>query len=437
MKEYTVPNPYSYEEAMWLSKPGDTIRITSGDYLVLPTKAGVNITFEKGKITCGSIWAGIGGGGDSTISGATINGLNIKTWFSFIKLLPFELRLKVSTGENHPLPFCTPEGCILEFLGNKSITPEEGMVMGPPQYLGDGYHARRPKALIRIRIPSDLDINFSILNQSEKDSAEAEAAFARMDEENKIHFAIDGSYGLGKQQPYFLPCGDIMYLALWTLNRFLRSYGKIAKADKLTREGLSLSQFKDGIDIAVVNAQDTQQIYSRSGSFVESFQSTTITEEDICKIQKRMVSAPDYTLQENIEFFLDRLHYHLATISIQQALEISLDNFLNGKGDYKFNSDGILTNKKGHKLSIRHKCFDTTYVKSIIAFTNDQVKYLCELIEARNNITHSGHCKVDANSKSKNRCASIQPFSEYKIYREKRPWYWYYEGVLPLLEKLK
>jgi len=258
-----------------------------------------------------------------------------------------------------------------------------------------------------------------------------------MDEENKIHFAIDGSYGLGKQQPYFLPCGDIMYLALWTLNRFLRRYGEIAGADKLTREGLSFSHFKDGLYVAVFNAQNTQQTHSYQSSYVESFQSTSITEEDMHIIQEKMVSAPDYTLQEHIEFFLDRLHYHLATISIQQALEISLDNFLNGKNGYKLDNDDYLVNNRRNRVSIWHKCFDATPIKSVVSFTDDQKKYLCELIEARNNITHSGHCEVDANDKSKSRCASIQPFSEYKIYREKRPWYWYYEGVLPLLEKLK
>jgi len=36
MGEYIVTNIYSYEEAMWLFKPGDTIMITSGDYGIIP-----------------------------------------------------------------------------------------------------------------------------------------------------------------------------------------------------------------------------------------------------------------------------------------------------------------------------------------------------------------------------------------------------------------
>lgn len=419
MKEYTVPNPYSYEEAMWLSQPGDTIRIASGDYGIIPIKGGVTIKFDN-DASFTSPFAGVGGKGDITI----INGKqqnNVKIWFYFIKLLPFELRLKAPTGENPPLSFCTPEGCILEFCGNKSISSEEGITMGPPPHLGDNYQARRPKALIRIGVPSDLDINFSILNQSKKDNAKAEAVFARIAEENKIHFAIDGrSCGSEKQQPYFLPCGDMIYLALWTLNRFLRRYGEMAGADKLTREGLGFSQFKDGLGVVVVNAQDTQQTYSYQSSYVESFQSTPITEEDMRKIQERMVSAPDYTLQEHIEFFLDRLHYHLATISIQQALEITLDNFLNGKNGYKLDSDGFLKDNKGKRVVSMWKKLDATPIKSVVSFTDDQIKYLCELIEARNNIAHSGHCEVDANDKSKSRCANIQHLSEYRIYREKR-----------------
>jgi len=150
-----------------------------------------------------------------------------------------------------------------------------------------------------------------------------------------------------------------------------------------------------------------------------------------------MVSAPDYTLQDHIEFFLDRLHYHLAIISTQQALEIILDNFLNGKNGYKLDNNGYLVNNKGERVSIWHTCFDSAPVKSIISFTNDQMKYLCELIEARNNIAHSGCCKVDAKPETKKRCRTIQPLSEYRIYREKRPWYWYFEGVLPLLKDLK
>lgn len=436
MKEYIVPNPYSYEEAMWCSKPGDIIRITSGDYGIIPIKGGVTIKFDN-DASFTSIFAGVGGEGDiKVINGKQQN--NIKTWFYFIKYLPFELRLKAPTKENTPPQFCTPEGCILEFLENQSVTPKGGMVMGPPQYLGDSHQTRRPKAVVRIAVPSNFDIDFSVLNQSERGKDGSEAAFAKMAEENKIHFAIDGrSYGLGKQQPYFLPCGDIMYLALWTLNRFLRSYGKEAQADKLTREGLSFSQFKDGLDIIVANAQNTQQIYNYSSSYVESYQSSPITDKEMYKIQESMVSSPDYTLQDHIEFFLDRLHYHLATISIQQELEIALDNFLNGKDGYKLDEDGYLLNNRGNRVKIWHKCFEALPVKSNVSFTGDQTKYLCEIFEARNNIAHSGCCKVDVNPKTKRRCTSIQPLSEYRIYREKRPWYWYYEGALPLLVKLK
>lgn len=433
MKEYTVPNPYSYEEAMWLSQPGDTIRIASGDYGILPIKGGVTIKFDN-DASFTSIFAGVGGEGDITV----INGKqqnNIKTWFYFVKLLPFELRLQIPTKDDSPLQFCTPEGCILEFFDAQSITPKGETIMGPPKYLGDSHQVRRPKAVVRIGVTSDLKINFSVLNRSKKKS---DNWADEITEKNKIHFAIDGrSYGSGKQQPYFLPCGDVMYLALWTLNRFLRRYGKVAQADKLTREGLGFSQFKDGINITVVNAQDTQQIYNYSSSYVESYQSSPITDEEMREIQQSMVSVPDYTLQDHIEFFLDRLHYHLATISIQQALEITLDNFLNGKDGYKLDNDGYLVDNKRKRVSIWRKCFEAPSVKSIVSFTDKQTKYICELIEARNNIAHSGHCKVDANPKTKSRCTSIQPLLEYRIYREKRPWYWYYEGVLPLLGKLK
>lgn len=435
MEEYIVPDLYSYEEAMWLSQAGDTIRITSGDYGIIPIKGGVTIKFDN-DASFTSIFAGVGGKGNITV----INGKqqnNIKAWFYFIRSLPFDLRLEVPTKENPPLQFCTPEGCILEFFGNMGIIPEKGIGMGPPQYLGDSYQARRPKALVQIAVPSDLDIDFSVLNQSEEAKLETKATFAKIEENNKIHFAIDGrSYGSRKQQPYFLPCGDMMYLGLWTLNRFLRRYGEMTGADKLTREGLSFSQFKDGLGVTVVNAQDIQQTYSFQSSYVESFQSIPITEEDMRKIQETMVSAPDYTLQEHIEFFLDRLHYHLATISIQQALEISLDNFLNGKNGYKLDTDGYLIDNKGKKVINIWIKLDATPIKSYIPFTTDQIKYLCELIEARNNIMHSGHCKVDANTKTRRRCATIKSLSEYRIYKEKRPWYWYYEGVLPLLKKM-
>ena len=434
MKKYIVPNPHSYEEAMWCSKPGDIIRITSGDYGIIPIKGGVTIKFDN-DASFTSIFAGVGGEGNITV----INGKqqnNIKTWFYFIKSLPFELRLRAPTKENTSQRFCTPEGCILEFLHNQSTAPEGGMAMGSPQYLGDSHQTRRPKAIIKIAVPSDLQIDFSVFNQSKADSGHWTKEIA---ERNKIEFAIYGkSYDSKTQQPYFLPCGDVMYLALWTLNRFLRTYGEVAQADKLTREGLNFSQFKDGINIMAVNGQDTQQIYNYSSSYVEAYQSSPIADEEMYKIQEAMVSAPDYTLQDHIEFFLDRLHYHLATISIQQELEIALDSFLNGKDGYKLDKDGYLVNNRGKPVNnIWHKCFDALPVKSVISFTGDQTKYLCEMIEARNNIAHSGCCKVDANPKTKSRCTGIQALSEYRIYREKRPWYWYYEGVLPLLGKLK
>jgi len=429
MKEYIVPNHYSYEEAMWLSKPGDTITVTSGDYGIIPIKGGVNVNFEN-YATFTSIFMGLGGKGDITINKAKEQN-NIKTWFYFKKILPFELRFDAPTEKKSPPEFCTPEGCILEILGNTN----EGLSLALTKGMKDSYQSQRPKAIIQIAIPSYLQIDFSVFDKTKNYS---ENLTKQIEERSKIDFELYGK-AIDKKntQPDFLPCGDIMYLALWTLNRFLKTYGKVAEADKLTREGLSFSQFRDGINIVIVNAQDTNQYFSYSSSFIESYNSTPITAEEKNEIQERMVSSPDYTLKEHIEFFLDRLHYHLATISIQQALELSLDNFLNGKNGYKINKNGILVNKKDKKVSIWEKCFDSAPVKSIMSYSSEQIKYLCELIEARNNIAHSGHCKVDANKATKKRCNIIQPLTEYYIYRNKKPWFWYYEGVLPLLQRLK
>ncbi|MFW6046885.1 MAG: hypothetical protein ACOCP4_03755 [Candidatus Woesearchaeota archaeon] len=433
MKEYIVPNQYSYEEAMWLSKSGDTIKIISGDYGIIPIKGGVNLNFEN-NATFTSIFMGLGGKGDITITRAKQQ-KNIKTWFYFKKLLPFELRFDKPTNKKPPPQFCTPEGCILEFHGNLNIDNKEGLSLTPPQNLENSYQIQRPKAILQIAIPSYLHIDFSVFNKSKDNS---ENIIKEIKEREKIDFAIFGKvFDQKKKQPDFLPFGDIMYLALWTLNRFLKNYGKVAGADKITREGLSLSQFKDGVNIAVVNAKDTNQYFSYSSNFIESYKGTPVTSEEINEIQEKMVSSPDFTLKEHIEFFLDRLHYHLATISIEHALELSLDNFLNGKNGYRIDKNGFLVDKKNNKVSIWKKCFDNAPVKSIISYSSEQIKYLSELIEARNNIAHSGHCEVDANEATKKRCSIIQPLTEYYIYRNKRPWFWYFEGVLPLLKKLK
>jgi hypothetical protein len=94
--------------------------------------------------------------------------------------------------------------------------------------------------------------------------------------------------------------------------------------------------------------------------------------------------------------------------------------------------DGFLNKPNGKHASPWHKVADAAPVRKVICLSDEQRRYLCELIDARNNIAHRGTCNVRRCKKTEGQYPAIVEMSEYAIYRKKRPWYWYYRLVQPV-----
>lgn len=419
-REFVVPDEFSYSEAMWRSKPGDRILVNSGNLGVAPIKGGVNVEFAPSS-TVACLLESVGGQGRSGVKGAN-RAANVKAFFEFNKLLPFELRLPESSG-NPPIRFCSPEGCVLAFIRNVTGQPAGIPRIGSPQHMGDSFAAQRPRALVAITVPSQETVDWAAL----ADGADP----AQREKQQKLIRAQTREFGYG--QPGVEHKGDILYLAFWTLNRFLRAYGKIAGADKVTREGLSLVEFEDGIMIRVVNPCD-QLAFGGMHSLIESYSNVVLRQEQLSAIQDMMVGSADVRLEDHTEIFLERLQYHAATVSMQQSLETLVDAFLDGQGGYKLQAEGLFRPGGKQKASLWHKVIAAPPVANTIPLSDAQQRYLCEMINARNNIAHAGTCEVKKWEKTRKQYENISPMSEYAIYRTKRPWYWYHQLVRPVVE---
>ena len=437
MTVYIVPEKFSFGEATWLSKAGDTIDVTSGYHPVGVVKGGV--TLRGG--TWGMVVPWAAGSEDITFVDPIFDETKIRSVFAFQKLLPIELRLMPIGSEDGSPPFVTPEGCFLKFLGNLTTAGTPGVKLGPPGFPGDSFALQRPRALVQIEILSGLEIDFDLLLRQPPGSVgpthpdRLSLDSAQRKEQRKIEAAISSlDEGAHEPHPPFMPFGDIMYLALWTLNRFLRAYAQVTGAPQPALRGLTFNEFKDGLRSYVINPRAPKQQIFSDQTFVDSYETSPLSQEKMTEVQEIMLSAPDYTLKHYVEYSLNRLEYHAAIVSMVQALEAGLDQFLKDKKPYTLTERGLFCDKK--KVSIWEKCFDADPVKATSRLTNRQTQNLCELIEARNCIAHSGQCRVEAKFKTRERCATIEPLSEYRIYRHKKPWYWYYDGVTPLLNAI-
>ena len=384
MAVFNVPDEYSLGEAIWLSRPGDTIEVKSGDYGRIIVK-GCNVSFPKDQsATAQQI---IGAGGNCVILNWKKQ-KNIKSFFIFRKLLPFNLRLKKDEPYFHP----AGTEIILKGHTKQSVTLGVGGSLSAAEQL--------PKAIVDVIVPSLIEIDFDVL-ESDFDPNKPDLIQKRIAEEQKIHKLLSG-------RESNLPFGHIEYLALWALNHFIRQYSKLANVKG--EEGLSFAEFRDGVLIGYGKPSDSQIKWTNQ-QYINQFTSSPLSEKIKQKLFHLCLSSPDYSISDYIEFGLNHINYSIATVGMAQLLEAETAS-RGGKWKAIQNSNLNLTQKR----------------------------YLTEILIARNVILHQNKCAIKENAggfKKGQQDFGISAFSEYRMYESKRPWHWYYDGLIPFIKELE
>ncbi|MBW2366161.1 MAG: hypothetical protein JRF25_14290 [Deltaproteobacteria bacterium] len=384
MTVFTVPDDYSLGEAIWLSSHGDTIAIKSGDYGRIIVK-GCNINFPKDySATATQI---VGAGGNCRIANWKKKN-NIKSIFIFRKILNVKLRLEKDERYFHPtgteIIVAGHDIDSITFGGSEAPTAEEKL----------------PKSIVDVIVPWLEEIDFEIL-EIDFDPSNPILFQKRIAEEQKINNLLRGH---GSKHRF----GDVEYIALWSLNHFIRQYSKIAGLRD--QKGFSLSEFRDGIFIGFGRPNDSN-IKLHSQQYIDQYKSALLDDKQKQELFDFCLSSPDHSIAEYIQDNLKHLNYSTAVVGMAQFLESRT-----GAGRAKW--DAI----KNCSLSI------------------DAKQYLAEIIIARDVILHQKECAVKQNAdafKQAQKDFGIFALSEYRIYESKRPWDWYYEGLIPFLKELE
>lgn len=374
MAEFIVPDNCSMGEAIWLSNPGDTIRVVSGHYGKIYYKGGKMIFPEDGSVTVGQACAVRG---DNTLVHSNVNTKNIKAVYCYRKILPIKLRLKEGTSVYHPT------GTEIKYIGDIIYKQSQGIKTAEDAL---------PKSLVEIMVPSIEEIDFELL-KTKIDRENMPLMPKQILEQEKL----DRLIGQCTEYPYF---GEIEYTALWALNHFLRQYSRMADIDF---HGLTKSQFKDGVLWGY--GRPDQEIEFNLGQHIEKYSNKTLSGDELNELTMSCLSSPDYTMHDYILYFLNHLNYSCATVGMVQLLETVM-----GQGKEKW------TKLEEYRIGKKAK------------------KYVAEVFMARNNIVHGSKLVIDdANPETRVRYG-IEPMTEYAIYESKRPWYWYEEGVKPCMK---
>ena len=397
MKIFKVKNEIELGNAIWSSQPGDKITIETGEFGNISLKQGVNYEFENGATAAGIFGLGVSSGqwscssvqiGSMSITNPRIEESNIKLYYIFQKLLPFNSRFQPNTS------FVHANGVIVNIIGNNI----DQFSLGGQ---GEG-ETNLPKCVVRIIVPSlyEFDIeksdasNMSSIitsNLSEEEKrCEMEACQIEMEKRNRAE-NIETNKSIG------LMLNDFEYKALWAINSFIREYARITDGKKI--KGYSMAEFSDGLLVATISSLHESSTFS-SRQFIDQFNNSNLSQEQVTNLSAAFLSSQEYSISEFSSYHLEHLNYPIATIGLYQEFEAMWEEYSRGKqGKWDF----------------------------IEAHTSDVFikQYLAEMVNARNNIVHS---KVLITSHSvKNRlkkewCA--RSLNEYEIFAYKAPFYW-------------
>lgn len=403
MENIDVHNEFELGNAIWKAQEGDTIVLNNGKFGVLPIKHGVNYHFKNS--SCSLL---IGLNGIYSNDGAIVNGLcdingiqirdlriinsNVKLFYVFRKELPFNSRF------NKPISFCHASGVTIRVLGNDKDT----FAIGD---FGQKGEDQLPKAVVDIIVPSLEGYNVEASKQllsflSESGFTDDEIDAAKIKRQEIENSDLNNSLGL------YL--NDFEYKALWALNSFIKENCRFFDLYKI--KGYDVNEFKDGL-LYGVGERFEDNIYFNRQFVYSQYTNGELKEEEEIDLSNRILSYQEYSISEYTLFHLNHLNYSFATLGMYQEFEALWEN----------------TSPTFYKSSNLNQKDKWEFIEYI---TNDLniKKYLAEMINARNWITHSKKMITEDNSKDKNKLKtdwSAEVLNEYQIYALKRAFYWF------------
>lgn len=389
MERFEVNNEYELGNAIWSAIEGDTIVLNKGVYGYVPFKQGVNYEFIDA--SCAKfIGYGVEMNGDWSTDSIKLNGVteitnpkfensNIKLHFLFQKKLPLNSRFE------RRVQFIHANGVLLDFLGNDKDYFEFGNT-------GQNGEDRLPKAIINIIVPSLESSDFEIKAENLSKMTIDDFNTIKIQESNE-------NYSIG------LNLSDNEYKALWAVNTFIKEYCRLYDLPKI--KGYDILEFSDGLGFGFCEKlEDFSQFFGQAA--VGKFTNIPLNEDEIIEISNRYLSFEEYSISEYTSYHLNQLNYSFATLGMYQEFESLWEQIVPNKSD-----------KWG-------------FIESITTDA-DIKKYLAEMINARNWITHSKKIKTENKDKENSNWSNIlkkddwdaEVLNEYQIYALKRPFYWH------------
>ncbi len=303
--------------------------------------------------------------------------------------MPFNSRF------SHPISFAHANGSCINILGNSKI---EFSIESNGEKADD----QLPKGVVAIIVPvleyydvekSDPKYIQSILG-SDFDHAEIiekfiESELEKQKKENIEKTEINRSIGLKLH--------DLEYKALWTLNSFIKDYARILDEDKI--RGCNATEFKDGLRFAIVkNLSDKSEFINVTAI---NYDNSEPEQNKINSLRLSFLSSQEFSISEYTIYHLNHLNYSFATIGMYQEFEAMWERIVPNKTE-KWRFIESISTDAGIK------------------------KYLAEMINARNWITHSKKIITEHSGPNKLKTDwSAEVLNEYQIYALKRPFYWF------------
>lgn len=397
VKIFKVNNELELGNTVWSSQPGDKITLKAGEYGNIALKQGVMYDFENGATAADILGLGMGRGewsashieiGNILITNPRIKKANIKLYYIFRKKLPFNARLEQNTS------FVHANGAILNIIGNDTDAFSFGGL--------GAAEANLPKGVIDIMVPSlvEFDVIKSnenylpsiFLNNLTEEERRLEFESHKLEKEKREH-----AENILINRLIDLDLNDFEYKALWAVNSFIREYARITGEKKI--KGYSIAEFLDDLLKTVVKSLDEQSEFHPM-QFIEQFNNTKISAEQVNNLSTAFLSSHEYSISEFSTFHFEHLNYSAATIGLYQEFEAMWEEYDPSKKDkWKF----------------------------IEAHTSDfgVKQFLAELINARNNVVHNKVLITSHSGKNKLKTDwGARILNEYEIFAHKAPLYW-------------
>jgi hypothetical protein len=389
MNTFPITNHEELWNAIWSSKPGDTIKLEDGEYGYIPIKQSVNYEFSENASVAGILGLGIsldGGAwsaeeisvGNISITKPTVKNDNIKMYHVFRKKLPFNSRFP------HPTTIIHPNGVIMSLLNetigdNYPIGSAENALMINPQKAME-----LPYDYIQIRVPS-FDPSY------------------KFPENDKEIWQLLNALRINNDNTGLI-LNDYSYLALWAVNDFIQEYASLFELDYV--EQFNISEFCYSLEYCLSYSDGTEVFPFQKLNLIRNFKK----EIDIWKIpilQGSLFNTRDFSLADYVIHNLEKLNYQTAVIGMYQMFEEGWEVF-----------DPTKNNKWAY---IESKTTDPSIKKN-----------LAEMINARNWIVHDRILKTE----DKKKCKSPNPLktetnwnaeelNQFQIFYRKKPWEWY------------